>query len=70
MVDFQAALKPYGASVDDRGEIIKNGPTGVRLECKGGRVRAYGSAGLLFSAPASEEAVGRFVESYWYWKRS
>ena len=65
-------LAPYHAALDSEGFIQteRHGVTGVRMTIKRGRIRAESAAGgLLWSGPVTPEAVGQFVEKFWYWTK-
>lgn len=70
--DITAALSRYGASLDGENRIITSAgkQTGVTLTVKRGRLTAtIPTTGYkLYTGPAIPASVGRFVESFWYWK--
>lgn len=68
--DILAALAPYGASLGMDGVIVapSGRRTGVALDIVRGRLVATSERGTrLFSGPPTAEAIGRFVESFWFW---
>jgi hypothetical protein len=67
---MSAALAPYGASLDADNAIVSptGRRTGVKLAVIRGRLVATSERGVrLFSGPPTAKAIGRFVESFWFW---
>lgn len=71
-MDFiEKALSRYGATLQE-GVILTNAGkiTSVRAIVKRKRLRFESAQTkvLLFSGPATEEAVHAFVSKFWYWE--
>lgn len=69
--EINAVLAQYGASFSDAGEIIKNGPSGVKIVQKRGRMRFEGaeSSMLLMTGPIKPATIESFVQEFWFWKK-
>lgn len=71
--EIRAALAIYGAQLTEDDRIAKGDKVlSVRLDVKGGRLRALSGDNVLASYPASRAAAGvsDFVEKFWYWKKA
>lgn len=62
--DIPQQLARYGYTITAQNEIVTRGgkTTGVKVEVKKGRMRAFNSHGLLWSG----SDIGKFLEKYWY----
>jgi hypothetical protein len=72
-MEITSTLELYGATLSPTGRVITPGgvETGVTLKTKGKRLRAEDANGrLIYSGPAAPESVCRFVEEFWYWRKS
>lgn len=69
---IRAGLARYNASLTDDGYITKGGKaTSVKPAIRKGRVHMEGPDGrALFTGPATADAVGAFVEKFWYWEKA
>lgn len=71
--EIRAALAGYGGELTEDDRIAKGGKVmSVRLDVKGGRLRALGGDNVLASYPASRagQGVSDFVEKFWFWKKA
>src|SRR5512143_2461352 len=71
--EIRAALASYGAQLTEDDRIAKGDKVmSVRLDVKGGRLRALGGDNVLASYPASRagKGVSDFVEKFWFWKKT
>lgn len=70
-MNWQTALKAYGAYLAEDGRIVRKGKTlGVVIKEQKNRLRIESVAGtLLASGPIESRTVERFVESFWYWTK-
>lgn len=70
--DVREHLAPYGATLDDAGRIVKGDKVlSVAVSIKGRRLHVRGALAdsLLFSGH-NAASIGKFVESYWYWRKT
>jgi hypothetical protein len=72
LVMVSQALALYNASLTADRYIQRNGKKlSVYVDLKKGRLRFTSMAGkLLFSGPVKPQTVEKFVESFWFWKKS
>src|SRR5512135_81719 len=71
--EIRAALASYGAQLTEDDRIAKGDKVmSIRLDVKGGRLRALGGDNVLASYPASRagKGVSDFVEKFWFWKKA
>ncbi|EML7988730.1 hypothetical protein D7Y24_10300 [Stenotrophomonas maltophilia] len=70
-MNWQTALKAYGAHLAEDGRIVRKGKTlGVVIKEQKNCLRIESVAGtLLASGPIEPRTVERFVESFWYWTK-